>query len=349
MVVVDSVSKQSHFIPTHTTITALGSARLYLQNVWKLHGLLRSMLSDRGPQFVAEFMRELYHLLRITISSSTTYHPQLDGQTEHVNQELKQYIQIFVSERQNDWDTLLPLGEFAYNNHIHASTQHSPFFLNMGRHPQMGFEPNQRPLKVKAVNEFADQMKSSLDKARAALVKLKEDMVRYYHQRRTPAPNFAVGEKVFLVASDISTTRPTKKFTHRYLGPFPVIHPVGSHAYHLKLPQSMLWLHPIFHVVKLMPAPPDPIEGRRTQPPPPPPKIVGGEERYEVKEIINSRMRGRRLQYLVQWKGYGHEENLWISEGDLNAPDLIADFHGAHPTAPKRINMLMFGRIGFRP
>jgi transposase InsO family protein len=113
MVVVDSVSKHSHFIPTHTTITALGSARLYLQNVWKLHGLPRSMLSDRGPQFVAEFMHELYRLLGITISSSTAYHPQSDGQTECINQELEQYIQIFVSERQNDWDTLLPLGEFA--------------------------------------------------------------------------------------------------------------------------------------------------------------------------------------------------------------------------------------------
>jgi hypothetical protein len=93
------------------------------------------MLSDRGPQFVAEFMHELYRLLGITILSSTAYHPQSDGQTECVNQELEQYIQIFVSERQNDWDTLLPLGEFAYNNHIHTSTQHSPFFLNMGRHP----------------------------------------------------------------------------------------------------------------------------------------------------------------------------------------------------------------------
>jgi transposase InsO family protein len=135
MVVVDSVSKHSHFIPTHTTITALGSARLYLQNVWKLHRIPRSMLSDCGPQFIAEFMRELYRLLGITISSSTAYHPQSNRQTECVNQELEQYIRIFVSKRQNDWDTLLPLGEFAYNNHIHASTQHTPFFLDMGRHP----------------------------------------------------------------------------------------------------------------------------------------------------------------------------------------------------------------------
>jgi hypothetical protein len=99
-----------------------------------------------------------------------------------VNQELEQYIRIFVSERQNDWDTLLLLGEFAYNNHVHASTQHSPFFVDTGRHLCMGFEPNQRPLKLKAINEFADRMKSTLDEARAALLKSKDDMARYYNQ-----------------------------------------------------------------------------------------------------------------------------------------------------------------------
>jgi hypothetical protein len=347
MVVVDSVSKRSHFIPTHTTVTALGSARLYLQNVWKLHGLPRSALSDRGPQFVAEFMRELYRLLGITISASTAYHPQSDGQTERVNQELEQYIRVFVNERQSDWDTLLPLGEFAYNNHVHSSTQHSPFFVDTGRNPRMGFEPDQRPSKLEAVNEFVDRMKSTLDEARAALAKSKDDMARYYNQRRTPAPKFVVGEKVFLDASDIHTTRPTKKFAHRFLGPYPVIRPVGSHAYRLKLPPSMSRIHPVFHVVKLMPVPPDPITGRRAKPPPPP-EIVGGEERYEVEEVVDSRFYRRRLQYLVRWKGYGHEENSWLVEGDVDAPDLIAEFYRAHPNAPKRISTLAFGQLRFR-
>jgi Tfp pilus assembly protein PilE len=78
----------------------------------------------------------------------------------------------------------------------------------------MGFEPNQQPSKVEAVNEFADRMKSSLNEAQAALTKSKEDMARYYNQRRTPAPKFAVGEKVFLDAADISMTRPMKRFAH---------------------------------------------------------------------------------------------------------------------------------------
>src|ERR1700676_2240792 len=104
----------------------------------------------------------------------------------------------------------------------------------------MGFEPNQRPSGLEAVNELADQMKSTLEEARAALAKLKSDMARYYNQRRIPTPVFAIGEKVSLDASDISTTRPTKKFAHRFLGPYPVVRPVGSHAYRLLLPPSMV-------------------------------------------------------------------------------------------------------------
>jgi Chromo (CHRromatin Organisation MOdifier) domain len=101
-------------------------------------------------------------------------------------------------------------------------------------------------------------------------------------------------------------------------------------------------IHPVFHVVKLMPVPTDPIEGQRS----PPPEIVGGEERYEIEEVIDSRLRYRRLEYLVRWKGYRHKENLWIMERNLEAPDLIATFYKMNPNAPKRISALGFGQMG---
>jgi len=102
MTVVDSVLKRVHFIPMHMTVTAEGAARLFLHQVWKLHGLPKYVISDCRPQFVARFTKELYHLLGIKLASSTAWHPQTDGQTERVNQELDQYLWLFVNERQDD-------------------------------------------------------------------------------------------------------------------------------------------------------------------------------------------------------------------------------------------------------
>ena len=112
MTVVDLVSKRAYFIPMHTTVTAEGAARLFLHQVWKLHGLLKCVVSDRGPQFIARFTRELYRLLGIKLASSTAWHPQTDRQMERVNQELDQYLQLFMNERQDNWYDLLPMTEF---------------------------------------------------------------------------------------------------------------------------------------------------------------------------------------------------------------------------------------------
>ena len=106
MFVVDSVTKRSHFIDTVTTISAVGSARLYVKHVWKHHGLPQKVISDRGPQFVAEFTQELYRLVGIELAATTAYHPQGDGQTERVNQELEQYLPVFINQRQNDCSPL---------------------------------------------------------------------------------------------------------------------------------------------------------------------------------------------------------------------------------------------------
>ena len=144
MVVVGSITKQSHFVSTVTTLSASGTAQLYLQHIWKHHRLPKKVVLDRGPQFVAEFTKELYQILRIKLVATMVYHLQGDGQMEQVNQEFEQYLHLFTNQRQDDWDDLLPLAEFQYNNHIHTPTQAIPFLLGTGRIPQMGFELDQQ-------------------------------------------------------------------------------------------------------------------------------------------------------------------------------------------------------------
>ena len=102
MTVVDSVLKRAHFIPTHMTVTVEGVARLFLHQVWKLHSLSKYVILDCRPQFVACFTKELYCLLEIKLVSSTAWHPQTNRQTEHVNQELDQYLWLFVNKRQDN-------------------------------------------------------------------------------------------------------------------------------------------------------------------------------------------------------------------------------------------------------
>src|SRR5438445_6763083 len=177
-------------------------------------------------------MKELHQLLGIESATSTAYHPQTDRLTEQVNQELEQYLRIFVGEQQDDWHALLPLAEFSYNNHVHSSTQQTPFLLDTSRHPRMGFEPHQPPSKVKAVNKFTDQMKDTLEEARSTLAKAKDKMAQYYNWRRTPVPTFSPGDMVYLDSSDIHTTRPLRKLLHCRLGPYPVLRGIGKLAYH---------------------------------------------------------------------------------------------------------------------
>ena len=108
MTVVDSVSKRVYFIPTHTTVTVEGAARPFLHQVWKLHGLPKCVISDCKPQFVACFTKELYCLLGIKLASSTAWHPQTNGQMECMNQELDQYLWLFVTRGKTTGTTSYP-------------------------------------------------------------------------------------------------------------------------------------------------------------------------------------------------------------------------------------------------
>jgi len=241
----------------------------------------------------------LYRLLSIRISSSTAWHPQADGQTEHINQELDQFFCLFVNERQDNWYDLLPIVEFQHNNYVHSTTQQPPFLLDTGRIPRMGFELRQDPSSLEMVNEFTKRIESATEKAKSAICKVQKDMMRYYNRKRSPAPMFKPGDRVYLDMSDIRTTRPSPKLSHRRLGPFEIKCQVGPLAYRLKLPHGLRQLHLVFNVVKLSATPDDPIPGRKPRALPPP-IVIDGEPEWEVEEVLDSRWHQRRFQFLIK-------------------------------------------------
>ena len=138
LVICDRLSKMTHFVATTEGTSVEGLARLLWDNVWKLHGLPESIVSDRGPQFAAELTKELNRMLGIKIKLSMAFHPQTDGQTERMNQELEQYLQFFIENRQKDWLKWLAAAEFAINNKIHMATKVSLFMANYSKELRMG-------------------------------------------------------------------------------------------------------------------------------------------------------------------------------------------------------------------
>jgi Integrase core domain len=109
------VTKATVIVPCSTTITTEQTVQLYQDHVWRCFSLPRKLISDRGTQFTALFTKELCRLLGITQAMSTAYHPQSDGQTERLNQELEQYLRAFCNLHQMDWASYLSAAEFAHN------------------------------------------------------------------------------------------------------------------------------------------------------------------------------------------------------------------------------------------
>jgi len=123
-----------------------------------LYGLPESIILDRGVQFAVGMMRELNNLLGIQTKLSTAYHPQMDGQTKRINQELEQYLRVFIDHRQEQWPDWLGIAEFVYNNKIHMATKILPFKANYGQDLRMGFE-GRRKGKYKAAGRFTERIK----------------------------------------------------------------------------------------------------------------------------------------------------------------------------------------------
>ncbi|KAG3129125.1 hypothetical protein PC128_g26902 [Phytophthora cactorum] len=134
VVFVDRFSKMVHLATVPAEVTVVQTARLFVDMVFKHHGMPLDIVSDRDPRFTARFWQEVFTLLGTQLSMSTADHPQTDGQTERVNRVLGDLLKSYAHSFQQ-WSDCLPMAEFAINNSVHASTGHTPFYVNAMRHP----------------------------------------------------------------------------------------------------------------------------------------------------------------------------------------------------------------------
>ncbi|KAL0165999.1 hypothetical protein M9458_037843, partial [Cirrhinus mrigala] len=335
LVIVDRFSKSCKFIPLSCLPTAMETAEALLHSIFRYYGLPEDIVSDRGPQFISRVWHAFFRNLQISVSLSSGYHPQTNGQTERKIQELGRYLRAYCSSNQHDWSRYLPWAEYAQNSLRQSTTGLTPFQCVLGYQPAL-FPWSGEPSNVPAVDHWFRESERVWDSAHVHLQHAVRSHKIFADVRRRPAPTFQPGELVWLSTKDIRLRLPCKKLSPRYIGPFPIQRQLNPVTYQLQLP-SHYRIHPAFHVSLLKPATNPPLppstESDGTEVPPPP-EILEDPSIYRVKEILDSRRRGGQIEYLIDWEGYGPEERSWIPRKDILDPTLLSEFHQQHPERP---------------
>jgi hypothetical protein len=302
--------------------------------VFTRYGLPSQIISDRDPRFASKFTHELCHILGISQNISTAYHPRTDGQSEAKNKWVEQHLRFYVNHYQKNWTYYLPMAEFAHNTWASETTRESPFTLLMGYNPRADWID--RPSPIPQVALRIQQFKEARERAQQSMIKAQKSWVKH-----KDTPKFQSGDLVWLKEKNLRTVQPTAKLAPKRHGPFKVTQVMSAVNYRLELPTQ--WsIHPVFHIDLLTPYHETTIHGANYQRPPP--DLVEGEEEYEVETVLASRRfgRGKKLQYLVKWKGYPDSDNQWINKEDVFADDAIREFKNSNPdqeTHIRRVNV----------
>ena len=275
--------------------------------------------------------------MKIQFHYTLGYHPEANGQTKHANHTLEQYLRMYYAYQQDDWDCLLPFAEFAYNNALNASTGIILFYVNKGYHPSVTVH-----LEKDVALSYAKDFAVNLYKLHTYLKKqITEAQICYKEtvdRKQTLAPTYKIGDKAFILAKYIKTTRPTLKVSETYIGPYEIIAQPSLHAYIFRLPQHLCAIHPVFYISQIELHIPNPFLERVVTPPPL--IYLEDSDEYKLKAILNFKLNRRykvKLRYYVKWKGYEgtDEQYSWIGVDDIGkADELLKEFHKQYPNKP---------------
>ncbi|KAL5510935.1 hypothetical protein ACEPAG_4692 [Sanghuangporus baumii] len=346
LVIVDKLTKMGKFIPCQGIPNAKQLARLFRQHVFKYYGAPKRVISNRGSNFTAQFLKEFCRLIDVDWKTSTAYHPQTDGQTERLNQELEQYLRCYVSYRQTDWAEYIDIAEFAYNNRKHSTTHQSPFYTLYGWHPHLDVAETGDSNVPEAIDHL-EELRQVQQEAYNSIRQVNEAMKLYADLHRGKLPEYKPGDEVLLDMRNLSRLEPTKKLAMKWAGPYKVEKAVGQVSFRLRLPET-LPIHPVFHASLLRPYKRKEYPGRPVLDEPPPIEVEGAAE-YEVEMIHDTRRHRNKIQYLIQWKGY--QERTWEPLDNLkNSYQMVEAFHKRYPQAiePPNLNQWIAARKRIR-
>lgn len=253
MTVVDRLSKYAHFIALPSTFTTQTVVVAFVSEVIRLHGHPKVIVTDRDPRFMNYFWKEIHRLQGTTLSMSTTYHPQTDGQSEALNRCVEQYLRCFVADSPHEWLPLLPWAECWYNTAYQTSAGMTPFQALYGREPPtlaryaLGSSSND------LIEQFMLQRDEVMDILKHNLTKAQQKMKEFADKKCTFV-EFTEREWVFVKLKPYRQhslrLQRHQKLGRRYFRPYKILKRIGEVAYKLDLPEEAR-IHPIFHVSML--------------------------------------------------------------------------------------------------
>jgi hypothetical protein len=354
---VDKCTKMTHAVATSKELNSQEFCFLFNKDVVRLHGAPNRLITDRGSIFFSKFTKNHTARMGCWQCFGTAFHPESDGQSERHNRVAEDVLRCFCSTNQAEWDTYLPMVEFAMNNAYSEVTRATPFLLNYGVHPRHPTiaklvklqcngvtlsNPGQRHTAqharaaiahtlrtipdVPESIKFTKAMQRAIEHTRLLLHAARQRMMDQVNKRRTTETVYKEGVRVWLSTKYIRLQHEgCNKLMPRYCGPFKVIKHINPVAIKLELPKVMK-VHPVFHVSLLKPF----VQRAGTEVQPRP-IIINGTEEFEVEKLLGRREKvtrtkktkhaGKkettRVEYLVKWKGYGAAHNEWVPEAEL--------------------------------
>jgi hypothetical protein len=326
LVVVDRLTKYGHFIPVSHPYTAPQIAKVYFDNVFKLHGMPESIVCDRDPAFTSWFWIELFLLHGTKFNFSSAYHPQTDGQTEVLNRTVEMYLRCLTSSKPKEWITRLPWVKYCYNTSTHSAHSLNLFELVYGRPPSTLLFYVKGTTHVEAVEQILVERDILLWDARDRLLKPQHHMSQLVYNKHQKEKQFEVGSWVgswvYLKLQPYwqfsVEFRSNAKLSSKYYGPFKILKRIGLVAYLLDLPKDSK-LHPVFHVSVLKQqymGTDEPVEIALP---------VLPDSRVQPQAVLEQRVCKGEPEILVHYEGSSLADATWERRVDFSSrfPDFV--------------------------
>ncbi|KAI4885455.1 hypothetical protein NFI96_014403 [Prochilodus magdalenae] len=332
LIVIDRFSRGVRFVPFPQLPSAFQTAECLFNHVFRFFGIPEDIVSDRGVQFTSRVWRAFMRKLGVSVSLTSGYHPQSNGQCERANQELAKFLRVYCHDNQSDWATYLPWAEMAQNSLTSSTTSLTPFQCILGfQPPLMPWSPQSSD--VPAVDHWMRRSEEVWEQTHRRIESVAQRQKEQADKHRGSTPVYSPGDRVWLSSRDLRLPGGCKKLSPKYIGPYRIVSRINDVTYKLALPPQCR-MCPTFHVSLLKPVIPGPLDEALPGATPPSPVWVEGAPTYAVRRLLDSRRRGGVLQYLVDWEGFGPEEHSWVPAADVLDPSLVADFHRHHPSRP---------------